>query len=321
MSHEVASRNTSRGTVSLPGRVHGRTSVVPARRRRFRPQGYTWVLPALALSVGLIYYCIGYTGYISTLDWNGTAPDPTSVGLANYAKLFADPVFWMAIQHTLLFFVVTFAVQTVLGIVFAAMLHSRPFAGTLYKVVLFVPVVLAPAIMAPVFRQIFANNGQFNWILEHVGLGSLAQPWLAQPSTALWVIMVISIWQWTGMTMILYYAAMSQIEPEVLEAAEMDGAGNIRKLVSIIWPSVRGTTIALATLSAIGSLKTFDIPYLVTTGGPNFATEFLGTMIYRISIPLGQVGYGAAISVMLVIIALVLGIVLNVRKRERGVSR
>ena len=321
MTHEAASRNTASGTVSLPGRVHGRASVAPARRRRFRPQGYTWVLPALALSVGLIYYCIGYTGYISTLDWNGTAPDPTSVGLANYTKLFADPVFWMAIEHTLLFFVVTFAVQTVLGIVFAAMLHSRPFAGTLYKVVLFVPVVLAPAIMAPVFRQIFANNGQFNWILEHVGLGSLAQPWLAQPSTALWVIMVISIWQWTGMTMILYYAAMSQIEPEVLEAAEMDGAGNIRKLVSIIWPSVRGTTIALATLSAIGSLKTFDIPYLVTTGGPNFATEFLGTMIYRISIPLGQVGYGAAISVMLVIIALVLGIVLNVRKRERGVSR
>ena len=321
MTHEAASRNTASGTVSLPGRVHGRASVAPARRRRIRPQGYTWVLPALALSVGLIYYCIGYTGYISTLDWNGTAPDPTSVGLANYAKLFADPVFWMAIQHTLLFFVVTFAVQTVLGIVFAAMLHSRPFAGTLYKVVLFVPVVLAPAIMAPVFRQIFANNGQFNWILEHVGLGSLAQPWLAQPSTALWVIMVISVWQWTGMTMILYYAAMSQIEPEVLEAAEMDGAGNIRKLVSIIWPSVRGTTIALATLSAIGSLKTFDIPYLVTTGGPNFATEFLGTMIYRISIPLGQVGYGAAISVMLVVVALVLGIVLNVRKRERGVSR
>lgn len=321
MSHEVASRNPARSTTSLTGGAYGRTSVAPARRRRSRPQGYTWVLPALVLSVGLIYYCIGYTGYISTLDWNGTAPDPTSVGMANYAKLFADPVFWMAIEHTLLFFVVTFAVQTVLGIVFAAMLHTRPWAGTLYKVVLFVPVVLAPAIMAPVFRQIFAPAGQFNWILEHVGLGALAQPWLAQPSTALWVIMVITIWQWTGMTMILYYAAMSQIEPEVLEAAEMDGAGNIRKLVSIIWPSVRGTTIALATLSAIGSLKTFDTPYLVTMGGPNFATEFLGTMIYRISIPLGQVGYGAAISVMLVIIALALGIVLNVRKRERGGSR
>jgi ABC-type sugar transport system permease subunit len=158
-------------------------------------------------------------------------------------------------------------------------------------------------------------------VLHHVGLGFLAQPWLAQPSTALWVIMSITIWQWTGMTMILYYAAMSQIEPEVLESAELDGAGNVRKLVSIIWPGVRGTTIALATLSAIGSLKTFDIPYLVTVGGPNFATEFLGTMIYRTSIPLGQVGYGAALSVTLVVIALVVGILLNVRRREKGVTR
>ncbi len=304
------------------GRPPGSPAGGAARRRRLvAPQGYTWVLPALVLSIGLIYYCLGYTGYISTLDWNGTAPNPTSVGVANYTKLFADPVFWMAIQHTLLFFVVTFVAQTVLGIVFAAMLHSAPRFGVVYKVILFVPVVLAPAIMAPVFRQIFANDGQLNWLLQHAGLGFLAQPWLAQPSTALWAIMSISIWQWTGMTMILYFAAMSQIEPEVLEAAEMDGAGNIRKLVSIIWPSVRGTTIALGTLSAIGSLKTFDIPYLVTVGGPNFATEFLGTMIYRTSIPLGQVGYAAAISVLLVVIALVLGILLNVRRREKGVMR
>jgi raffinose/stachyose/melibiose transport system permease protein len=323
MSREAASAGTPRREPREAVRPLGVPARAATRKRRLvAPQGYTWVLPALILSVGLIYYCIGYTGYISTLDWNGTAPDPASVGLANYARLFADPVFWMAIQHTLLFFVVTFVAQTVLGIVFAAMLHSKPWFGVGYKVILFVPVVLAPAITAPVFRQIFANDGQFNWLLQHVGLGFLAQPWLAQPSTALWVIMSITIWQWTGMTMILYFAAMSQIEPEILEAAEMDGAGNLRKLVSIIWPGVRGTTIALATLSAIGSLKTFDIPYLVTVGGPNFATEFLGTMIYRTSIPLGQVGYGAALSVTLVVIALVMGILLNVRRREKkGVMR
>jgi ABC-type sugar transport system permease subunit len=322
MSPEATSAGTSRREPRTAVRPLGAPGGGAAKRRRLvAPQGYTWVLPALILSVGLIYYCIGYTGYISTLDWNGTEPDPASVGLANYAKLFADPVFWMAIQHTLPFFVVTFVVQTVLGVVFAAMLHSRPWLGVVYKVILFVPVVLAPAITAPVFRQIFANDGQFNWVLHHVGLGFLAQPWLAQPSTALWVIMSITIWQWTGMTMILYYAAMSQIGPEVLESAELDGAGNIRKLVSIIWPEVRGTTIALATLSVIGSLKTFDIPYLVTVGGPNFATEFLGTMIYRTSIPLGQVGYGAALSVTLVVIALVMGILLSVRRREKGVTR
>jgi ABC-type sugar transport system permease subunit len=202
-------------TLADPAQREPRTEGQPTggatkRRRLVAPQGYTWVLPALILSVGLIYYCIGYTGFISTLDWNGTAPDPTPVGLSNYAKLIGDPVFWMAIQHTLLFFVITFVVQTVLGIVFAAMLHSSPWFGTVYKVILFVPVVLAPAITAPVFRQIFANDGQFNWLLQHVGLGFLAQPWLAQSSTALWVIMSVSIWQWTGMTMILYFAAMSQ---------------------------------------------------------------------------------------------------------------
>jgi len=289
-----------------------------ARRRSFlRPAGYAWIFPTLIFCVGLLYYSVGYTGYISTLDWNGSAPNPTSVGSANYARAFTDPVFWLAIQHTVISFVVTFTISTVLGFVFAALLHSRPFFGGVYKVVLFVPVVLAPAIMAPVFRQIFANGGQFNWLLTHIGLGGLAQPWLAQSGTALGVILAITIWGGTGVTFILYFAAMGQIDPELLEAAELDGAGNIRRLVSIIWPNVRGTTVALATLSAIGALKTFDIPYLVTTGGPNFATEFLGTLIYRTSIPLGAVGYGAALSILLLVIALIMAIVMNAGRAKR----
>src|SRR5258705_13027238 len=102
MSREATSAGTSRrGPRTAVRPMGGLAGGAPKRRRLVAPQGYTWVLPALILSVGLIYYCIGYTGYISTLDWNGTAPDPASVGLANYAKLFADPVFWKAIQHTL----------------------------------------------------------------------------------------------------------------------------------------------------------------------------------------------------------------------------
>jgi raffinose/stachyose/melibiose transport system permease protein len=290
-----------------------------ARRRSLpRPTGYLWIVPALVFSVGLLYYSVGYTGYISTLNWNGTAPDPTHVGLGNYSKAFGDPVFWLTLQHTAVSFVVTFTLSTILGFVFAALLHSRPWFGGLYKVALFVPVVLAPAIMAPVFRQIFANDGQFNWLLTHIGLGSLAQPWLAQSGTALAVILAITIWGGTGVSFILYSAAMGQIDPEQLEAAELDGAGNIRRLVSIVWPNVRGTTLALATLSAIGALKTFDIPYLVTVGGPNFATEFLGTLIYRTSIPLGAVGYGAALSILLLVIALAMAIVLNLGRNKRN---
>ena len=107
------------------------------------------------------------------------------------------------------------------------------------------------------------------------------------------------------MTFILYFAAMTQIDREVIEAARLDGASNLMVARRIVWPSARGTTIALAMLSVIGALKTFDVPYLVTLGGPNYATEFLGTFIYRVSIPQAEVGYGAALSIMLLILALV----------------
>ena len=293
------------------------------RRRGLQPHGLPWILPAFVFVVGLIYFCIVQTGYISTLDWDGTSPTPEPVGAQNYTEILRDPIFWRAIWHTVVFLVVTFAVQTVLGFVFAALLHSKIRLATLYKVIVFTPVVIAPAVMAPVFRQMFAADGQLNWTLEHIGLGFLAQPWLAQASTALPVIMFITVWQYTGLTSILYYAAMAQIDPETLEAARIDGAGNIRTLVSIVWPGVRGTTIALAMLSVIGALKTFDIPYLVTLGGPNYSTEFLGTYIYRVSIPEAHVGYGAALSVMLLVLALAGSIAIAVRanrkEREPGV--
>jgi raffinose/stachyose/melibiose transport system permease protein len=290
-------------------------------RRRLRPPGLPWILPALVLSVGLIYYCIAYTAVISTWDWDGIDPEPKMVGARNYQRIFIDPIFWQTIRHTVVFFVVTFVVQTALGLLFAVLLHSKVKLAVVYKVIIFIPVVLAPAITAPVFRRLFAPDGQFNWLLEHVGLGSLAQPWTGQESTALPVIMAITVWQWTGLTFVLYFAAMGQIDQSVLEAARMDGAGNVRTLISIIWPGVRGTTLAMAILSVIGALKTFDVPYLVTVGGPNYATEFLGTYIYRKTIPQSHVGYGAALSIILLVLALAMAIVMQVRGREKSEVR
>jgi raffinose/stachyose/melibiose transport system permease protein len=292
----------------------------PKGRRRGprRPPGLPWILPAFVFVVGLIYYCIGYTGYISTLNWDGVSPTPKGVGFGNYTQLFHDPVFWDAIRHTIYFFAVTFTLQTAIGFVFAALLHSKVKLPNLYKVIIFVPVVLAPATMAPIFRQMFSANGQVNTILSDIGLGSLAHPWLAQSSTALPVIMAITIWEWTGVTFILYFAAMTQIDKEIVEAARIDGASNVKVLTRIVWPSVRGTTIALAMLSVIGALKTFDVPYLVSLGGPNYATEFLGTVIYRVSIPQAEVGYGAALSIMLLILSLAGALAFAVRGMRRN---
>jgi raffinose/stachyose/melibiose transport system permease protein len=316
----VTSADADTTVAQSPRRGAAAGRAAPKRRRRGLRQahGLPWILPAFIFVVGTVYYCIGYTGYISTLNWDGVSPSPTHVGFENYIQIFHDPVFWDTIRHTVIFFIVTFTVQTLIGFTFAALLHSKVKLPNLYKVIIFLPVVLAPATMAPIFRQIFSATGQFNTILHDIGLGSLAQPWLAQSSTALPVIMAITIWEWTGITFILYYAGMTQIEPEVLEAARIDGAGGFKTLARIVWPSVRGTTIALGMLSVIGALKTFDVPYLVTVGGPNYATEFLGTYIYRISIPQAEVGYGAALSICLLVLALGGALAFGLRGMKRS---
>ena len=299
----------------------GRAAEAGGRRQKHGTHlnGLPWILPAFVFVVGLIYYSVFYTGYISTLDWDGLAPTAKAVGLGNFTKMFADPVFWAALRHTAVFYVVTFTVQTALGFVLAAIMHSRVRFAMVHKVVIFIPTVLAPATMAPVFRLIYADDGMANWILRHVRLGSLAHPWLADGKTALPALMLITVWQWTGLTFILYYAAMSQIEPELLEAARLDRAGNLRTLWYIVWPGCRGTTVSLAMLGFIGALKTFDIPYLVTTGGPYHSTEFLGTYIYRMGIRQAHIGYAAAISIVLLVLAVAGALVIG-RANRKGAS-
>jgi raffinose/stachyose/melibiose transport system permease protein len=288
-------------------------------QKKSRYLGLPWILPALVVSVGVLYYCIGYTGYISTLNWDGASPQPISIGLNNYSKMFADPVFYKSLIHTVIFFIVTFSVQVVLGMTFAVILHSGVKLRPLYKIFIFIPVVMAPATTAPVFRQIFAPDGNLNGVLQALGL-DVDYAWLANGTTALMVIMVVSVWHYTGITFVLYYAALGHIDNEVLEAARLDGADNLRIIHSIVWPGVRGTTLAVGILTAIGSLKVFDIPQLITQGGPAYATEFLGTQIYRVSVALSQVGYGAALSIVLLILALAAAIAINFGGRERGVK-
>ncbi|MFT8342015.1 MAG: sugar ABC transporter permease [Clostridium beijerinckii] len=273
--------------------------------------GLPWILPAFIFVVGIIYYSILYTFKLSTLDWNGLDPIQTKVGISNYTKaLFSDWVFWTAIKNTIVYFIITFVIQNFLGFIFAAILHTKVKFATLHKCLIFIPTILAPATMAPVFRLMFSPQGILQGIFDTLHLG-INVDWLAKPNSALFILMIVAIWEFTGMSFILYYAAMSQIDKEILEAARLDGAGNFKTLLSIVLPNCKGTTVSLAMLGVIGALKTFDIPYLITTGGPNHATEFLGTYIYRQGIRQAHLGYAAAISVMLLVLAFCGAILIN----------
>lgn len=272
--------------------------------------GLLWIMPAFLFLIAIIYYSIFYTFSLSTFDWNGLDPFREFVGLKNYAKLFKDKIVLTCLKNTITYFIVTFVIQNSLGFIFAAILHSNVKLKTLHKCLIFIPNILAPATMAPVFRLMFSPQGMIQSFCNTIGL-DVTINWLANPDTALYVLMGVAIWQYTGMSFILYYAAMSQIDHQILEAARIDGAGNIRTLITMVAPHCKGTTVSMAMLGIIGSLKTFDIPYLITTGGPNHATEFLGTYIYRQGIRQSHLGYAAALSVVLLVMAVVGAFVTN----------
>lgn len=269
-----------------------------------RNNGLIWILPAFLFLVIIIYYSIFYTFNLTTVDWDGLSPVWERVGMDNYKKMFKDRVFWMTLKNTALYFVITFVVQNFLGFIFAAILHSDVKFATVHKCLIFIPTILAPATMAPVFRLMFSPQGMLQDIFNALSL-PVTVDWLSKPSTALFVLMAIVVWEYTGMSFILYFAAMSQIDKEILEAAQIDGAGSLRILWKMVFPGCRGTTVSLGMLGVIGALKTFDIPYLITTGGPDHATEFLGTYIYRQGIRQSHLGYAATLSVMLLILAVI----------------
>ncbi|MEA5053454.1 MAG: sugar ABC transporter permease [Propionicimonas sp.] len=286
------------------------TSLPTARRRSTRqPTAYLYLLPALVVIVGITYFGIGYNGWVSTLDWNGVDPSPTSVGIGNFAAIAVDPIFWGSLSHVAIFGVITITIQMVLGLALA-LVFSGPVAGRgVYKALIFIPVVLAPAAISTAFRQFLSPTGQVNQVLETLGLGWMAQAWIADPRFALSALAAVNIFQWTGFSFILYQSALSQIDPNNLEAAQLDGAGTWRTIRHIVIPQLRSTHLTLALTGVIGSLKTFDIVYLITGGGPGRATEFLTTYIYKQSITQFHVGYGAALSIIMLVLALLLTLV------------
>ncbi len=276
-------------------------------RRSASLTGLGYALPSILLVFGVLYYAMVYTGVISTWDWNGISPDHKFVGLGNYAKLVQDPVIWLALRNTLIYALVI-PVTLGLGMVMAVMAASSLRGRSIAKVLVFVPVILSPAVMAPVFRSMYEPEGTVNSVLRFIGLGDLAHPWLADPNTALVSLMTINVWASTGMAFIFYTAALTAIDKEVIEAARLDGAGNWRLIGRVIVPLTRSTSSALIILNIIGLLKTFELPYLVTSAGPAHATEFLGTYLYEQSISNFKFGYAGAITVVLVVLALVLSI-------------
>lgn len=245
--------------------------------------------------------------YFSITDWNGFNSGYNVVGLANFEKITRDPLFENAIKNTIIWTVAAIIVPTVGGLALALALHGRVRAASFYKSLFYLPICLSLAVVGQVWIWIYQPDwGLINVVLRAIGLDGVTKAWLANPDTALPAVIIAWAWQQTALAMVIFLAGLTSIPEELTEAAEIDGANYWQTVRNVVIPLLAPATVVVIALSIINSLKSFDVVYIMTKGGPFHASDTLAMFMYNESFQKYYMGYGSAISVVLFAIALVL---------------
>lgn len=280
--------------------------------RRLRGQSLSpWLFALPALVVYAVFLCwpAVQSLWLSFTSWDGLSAEQPFVGLDNYLRIVEDRTARLALVNNLLWAIVTIVVPVVLGLALAVALHGSARAKPFLRTVFYMPAVLPLVAVATIWGWLFQpSGGAVNETLEMLGIGALAQPWLGQDSTALWAAMVPAIWVRTGFPMLLYLAALQTIPRELYESASTDGATAWQQFRHVTFPNLRGAHYIVVALSVIESFKVFDLVYAMTYGGPGRSTQVLGTWMYFNVFQYYEAGYGAAIAVVITLIALAVGI-------------
>jgi raffinose/stachyose/melibiose transport system permease protein len=300
------------------GPTTGDLTDAPATRRppaSARSGSWWWALPAVALVLAIHYLAIGAGGVLAFTNSRGIGPFEF-VGAENFLTALADAKARTALGNTLLMAAAYLVLTTITGLSFALALNRQLKSRNILRVVLFAPVVVSPLAVAYIWKFIYEPTGPINEWLGALGLESLQRTWLGDPTTAIPAIILVMVWQNTGLTMVIYLAGLANIPAEVEEAAAIDGSSVWQRFRHITWPLLRPTFAISTTLLLISGLRVFDQVIALTNGGPFGASETLATVVYKESFVRGNYGYGAALSVVLTLLILVLAIVQNTAVRR-----
>ncbi|MDQ0338620.1 raffinose/stachyose/melibiose transport system permease protein [Caldalkalibacillus uzonensis] len=263
-----------------------------------------YVLPALTLILALVYIPIVMTGYYGLMKWNGIG-SMEFIGLTNYAKLIKDPMFWTSVRHS--FLLALFSVLSLIGYLLVALVLAGQIKGAnLLRKIYLIPMLLSSVAIAQLWLKIYhPTNGVLNRFLASLGIDNTPE-WLANPSLVLYAIFIPILWQYAGFYILIYYAALKNIPSSLIEAARIDGANPLQIALKIKIPLIAGVIKVTVILAVIGSLKYFDLIYVMTGGGPNGASEVVASYMYNQAFNRLDFGYGSAIGFFLLLMCLVL---------------
>ena len=283
----------------------------PARRRSKQDLvGYLFILPVVVFFCAFILYPLVYSIRLSLFEWTGYTKDMLFVGFRNYTDVIANWVFWTTVKNTLIFALALALVQTSIALILAIVLDSKLFGREVFKVIFFTPVLVSIAVVSLLWGRIFEPNfGLLNGILNSLGLSSLTRAWLGDSSVALYAVVAVSAWTGFGYSMVLLLAGLQDIGEDFKDAAKIDGATDLGVIRFITIPLLRPVIALVLTLTLIGGLKVFEIIYVMTSGGPNHATESVSTLLYYEAFRFNRMGMASATAVFLLIGTVVISLV------------
>lgn len=300
----------------------GPKPAAPARRKRglWRRDltGWGFVGPAMIIILGLSIFPAAWAFLLSLQKWNGFA-EPKVIGGANYTRLMTDAQFWEAVTHTGLYVVLFVPASVLIGLFLAVALNRDiRFIGA-YRTAIFVPFVASAAATGILATYLFSPQyGLANNVLRSVGLP--AQGWLEDPSQAMLVVAIMSLWGQAAFTTVIYLAALQDIPVELLEAARIDGANRWQTFWRIVWPELGPVTVFVTIWQMIGALQLFDLVYTTTRGGPLDATKTIVYFLWEKAFKSLEFGYGSAAAYVLFAVTLLITIGMVVYSRRKNME-
>lgn len=281
------------------------------KKKKGTPVVIAFLLPVFVIYTAFLFVPLIQTAFYSLTEWNGIT-EKVFVGIKNYTDLFQNSDYWMVFWNTIKLVVITLLIQIPVGVLLAYLLYTKTRGMKIYRTIFFLPVVIAPVAISLMFSLFYNSEiGVFNKILEMIGLGAFQTNWLSDTNTLLYAVMAPQVWQYIGLYVTIFLGALQSVPRELIESAEIDGAGRVRIFFHVVLPQTVNFTNICIILCITGSLKAFEHSWIMTGGGPGVRSSYLGVYMYKTAFVNSDFGTGSAVTMTIVALSLVITMIVN----------
>ena len=268
---------------------------------------YLFILPAFVMLVVFFFIPFFQTIGLSFFDYSSSIYNPSFTGINNYIKLFNEPIFYKVMFNTFMYLIIAVPFLVIFPLFIAILINQKIKGITLYKILIYLPVIVSIVVAAIAFKWLYSTQGVLNYILSIFNINSIG--WLTDTKWALFSVAIVTIWKGVGYYMMIYLASLMSVPQDLYEACDIDGANFLKKHLTVTIPHIMPTIALVTTISTISAMKVFAEIYVMTKGGPLNSSKTIVYYIYERAFENLDLGYASALAVILLIIVMLFSLI------------